>query len=519
MARKKAPLPEALTDNDSAMDPVSTESTDNWSSSVTDFGTDEEISPSLIHASPLNPRKWFDPEELQQLAESLKTHGQLQNLTVRRRTDGEYDLIGGERRLRAALLAQLPTLRCRVIECDDAMAVELRGIENYRRAQLNAVEEALWFQQMIETGRFNQTSLAAHLKITPGQVSNRIRLLKLPDDLQQLIGNGRLPATHARSLLPWVERPAILQALQSEKVLEGADTMTVDELERAIAEIAFDQSRPMDADYWDGPKFVITEELQTQLDLQEVRKMYGTGKAFRAFNVELWDRLQAEAKTAAEEARAKRLAEEDDGAMNSGTPARDPSVSRLNNCALERHVAAHMSSVLAGRIKADAISLRVFFLAAMDETAFPEWLGRRAGVTEDFPEEAELWDWTKELTVKNLMPLMVEFLQDYLATDRSALSVSTIKLISHEAGINPLEKWQPDAELLDLCSDNQLRELFTEQMAPESKVKKWGRARLLKEALENWPAGYLPALLTPRSLMTPTMIGASQNDDDPDEDE
>ena len=375
-----------------------------------------------------------------------------------------------------------------------------------------------WFQQMIDTGRFNQTSLAIHLGITPGQVSNRIRLLKLPDEFQQLIGSGQLPATHARSLVPWVDQPTVLQALKDGKVLDEVGELSVDEFEHEIAEAADERSSGMDSGCWNGPKFELTEEVRGQRDLQEVRELYGSKKVLRAFNVNLWDHLQEQAKAAAEEARSQRMAADDDG--DDDTPQRDPARSHLSDYAIERRLGAHMSAVLAGRVKADAFGLRVFFLATQDSMAFLEWLGGRAGAQEDMPGDFDYWQWSDQLTPKNLQALIVEFLQWYLANDHSALSITMLKAICDEAKIFPFDKWQPDAELLDLCSDDQLRELFTDSMAPEKSVKKWGRARLLKEALESWPAGYLPALLTPRALMSPTHIGDSDTDeDDSDDDE
>ena len=269
----------------------------------------------------------------------------------------QYELIGGERRWRAASLAGLPGLRCRVITCDDATAVELRGVENYRRDQLNAIEEAIWFEQMLATGRFpNQGALAEYLGISQGQVSNRLRLLQLPEEWQARVISGELPPTHSREIVAWVDRPAILQQLNELHAAGRFEDISVSELSGMITNVVYSHSRSMDPDdRWNGPRFELTDERRQQLDCVTVSKRYGSGDELRAFNVELWDELQAEAKAAIQaenEAIASRAVERVGGdaieGTDTGTASED--VSRLTEDTLRLYWLAELHARLSGHL-------------------------------------------------------------------------------------------------------------------------------------------------------------------------
>lgn len=523
MARKKAPAPESDTSTAvMSLDPDVL----NAGAQADEIGYEAQLDIDAVHPSADNPRKWFDESELQSLADSLLKHGQLQNLTVRPIDGGNYELIGGERRYRAARMAGLTKIRCRVIQVDDATAIELRGIENYRRSQLNAIEEAIWFEQMLETARFNQTTLAQHLGITQSQVSNRLRLLKLPDEWQLLLIKGHLPPTHARSLIPWVDRPAILAEVMKRLTAEDGtiEEISVDALERAIWNIVNRASRSMETNSWDAPRFEVTDAVRTALDVQSVQVPWCDEPYERAFNVELWDKLQEEANA------ARKVAQDNDDADGGDSvndkpddkPPKSKDRSDLTDYRLESHFERHYAQVLAGHIKPDANAVQIFFgsLAHCDGAAFLDWLtlDRELRDPEGGWSADVSWQAIKTLTHKNVVSQIARYLQDSFSKGETDLSLEFLTRVAATFNVNPLSKWVPDAELLDLCSDAQLRELFIDHMAKPASVKKWGRERLLKEALNNWLPGYVPRLLTPEALLV-TDTDASDDSDEADDEE
>jgi ParB family chromosome partitioning protein len=148
----------------------------------------------------MQPRTHFDETALEGLAESIRTHGIVQPLLVRRR-DGGYELIAGERRWRAAKLAGIPRVPVVVKEIPDDNLLEIALIENIQRENLNPIEEAQAYKKLIETVGLTQESLASRVGRDRSYITNYLRLLRLPDDVQQLVKEGRLSTGHARTLL------------------------------------------------------------------------------------------------------------------------------------------------------------------------------------------------------------------------------------------------------------------------------------------------------------------------------
>lgn len=154
-----------------------------------------------VEPNPAQPRKYFDPDELQELADSIAMHGVIQPLTVRLLPSGYYQIIAGERRWRAARLAGLTEIPAVVIEADDKKAMELALIENLQRSDLNPVEEALGYQQLISDYGMTQEQAAERVGKSRPAVANALRLLSLSRPVQDLLAEGRLSAGHARALL------------------------------------------------------------------------------------------------------------------------------------------------------------------------------------------------------------------------------------------------------------------------------------------------------------------------------
>ncbi len=154
-----------------------------------------------IEPNPLQPRKLFDEEELQALADSISRHGIIQPITVRKAENGYYQIIAGERRWRAARLANLHTVPVTVIEADDKTVLELALIENLQRQDLNPMEESLGYRQLMQEHGLTQEQVAERVGKSRPAVANALRLLSLPSSICQMITAGQLSAGHARALL------------------------------------------------------------------------------------------------------------------------------------------------------------------------------------------------------------------------------------------------------------------------------------------------------------------------------
>ena len=156
-----------------------------------------------ITANPNQPRRHFDPEALQELADSLRSRGVLQPLIVRPHptSEGLYQIVAGERRWRAAQMAQLHELPVIIRELSDTDVIEIAIIENIQRADLNAIEEAASYRQLMDRFGHTQERLAEALNKSRSHIANLLRLLNLPDTVQQYVKDGKISAGHARALI------------------------------------------------------------------------------------------------------------------------------------------------------------------------------------------------------------------------------------------------------------------------------------------------------------------------------
>ena len=166
-----------------------------------------------IEPNPDQPRRDFDPEELEELAESIRTHGIIQPLTVREMPNGYYQIIAGERRWRASRLAELAEVPVVVVEADDKKAMELALIENLQRTDLNPVEEAMGYDALIREYGMTQEEAATRVGKSRPAVANALRLLGLSQPVLDKLREGQLTAGHAR---------AVLQLKNEKKQLEAA---------------------------------------------------------------------------------------------------------------------------------------------------------------------------------------------------------------------------------------------------------------------------------------------------------
>ena len=153
-----------------------------------------------VEPNPDQPRKDFDPEELENLAESIRVHGLIQPLTVREMPTGYYQIIAGERRWRASRLAKLSEVPVVILEADDKKAMELALIENLQRQDLNPVEEALGYKSLMEDYGLTQEEAASRVGKSRPAVANALRLLSLNPEVLELVRSGSLTAGHARAI-------------------------------------------------------------------------------------------------------------------------------------------------------------------------------------------------------------------------------------------------------------------------------------------------------------------------------
>ena len=185
-----------------------------------------------IRRNPANPRRTFDPTDLDELATSLRAHGFLSPIVVRKTgEEGSYEIVAGERRWRAAQRAELREVPVLVREVDDRLALELAIVENVQRSDLNPIDEARGYEQLIERG-YTQAELSDIIGKSRSHVANTVRLMRLPDELRRMVAAGTLSAGHARALLTAPD-PKALAALVVERDLTVRQT---EELARKHAE-------------------------------------------------------------------------------------------------------------------------------------------------------------------------------------------------------------------------------------------------------------------------------------------
>ena len=173
-------------------------------------GAENTLPISRVEPRSEQPRSRFDDTALAELTESIRTHGLIQPITVRRIDGGYYQIIAGERRWRAARAAGLTEIPARIIEADDRRAMELALVENLQREDLNPIEEAKGYQTLMREYGLTQEDAAAAVGKSRPAVANALRLLGLSAPVQQLVEDGQLSAGHARALLP-IRDEAILE--------------------------------------------------------------------------------------------------------------------------------------------------------------------------------------------------------------------------------------------------------------------------------------------------------------------
>jgi ParB family chromosome partitioning protein len=194
-----------------------------------------DVPVASVRPNPHQPRKHFDEENLSSLAASVRELGVLQPILVREAGEGEYELIAGERRWRAAKRAGLPTVPVIVRTADDLSSLEQAVVENLHRQDLNPLEEAAAYQQLLEDFEMTHEQLANRVGKSRAAVTNILRLFQLQPSIQKLVADGSLSAGHARALLGTPDR-AFQEALAKRIVNEGLPVRAVEDAVRARGE-------------------------------------------------------------------------------------------------------------------------------------------------------------------------------------------------------------------------------------------------------------------------------------------
>lgn len=209
------------------------------------------LSPDVISPNPDQPRRYFDPDGLYELAESIRVHGILQPLSVRRKGGGRYELIAGERRLRAAMICGLEQVPCLVLEVSRESSCLLSLIENLQRRDLDFWEEAKALERLTTVYGLSQEEAAAKVGKSQSAVANKLRLLRLPPDVLTLLLEHGCTERHARALLR-LEEPE-LQRMAARHVAEQG--LTVARTEEYVEALL----HPADKPARKKPTFVIKD--------------------------------------------------------------------------------------------------------------------------------------------------------------------------------------------------------------------------------------------------------------------
>jgi ParB family chromosome partitioning protein len=215
-----------------------------------------EIDLDLIEPNNFQPRTSFDEERLEQLAQSIRANGIIQPLLVRRLSTDRYQLVAGERRWRAAQRAGLHRVPCVVKEIPEDKMLELALIENIQRQELNAIEEAHAYKRLIETLGLTQEMVAQRVGRDRTFITNYLRLLRLPEDIQRMVEAEQISMGHARALLG-VDEPEIQRKLAKEVSEKG---LSVRQTERAIKRIVEGEETEVVTTNKEDPNFKAAED-------------------------------------------------------------------------------------------------------------------------------------------------------------------------------------------------------------------------------------------------------------------
>lgn len=233
----------------------------------TDEASVSTLAVSEIEPNRGQPRKQFDPAALADLADSIRQHGVLQPLVVRPMPDGSYQLVAGERRWRAARMAGLSQVPVVIRELSDSETMALALIENLQREDLNVIEEAMGYRDLMENFGLTQEQVSAKVGKSRPVVTNALRLLGLPEEVRGLLSEGKLSAGHARALLSLGEEELIRQTA-ADTVKKGLSVRQVEALAKRQKQRT---AAPKPQNAWDQSFFAEVELALSQCLARKVK--------------------------------------------------------------------------------------------------------------------------------------------------------------------------------------------------------------------------------------------------------
>ena len=225
-----------------------------------------------IFPNAYQPRKFFNEEALNELSQSIKEHGIIQPITVRKMGE-KFELVAGERRWRAARMAELEVVPCNIIEITDTQSAEIALLENLQREDLNFIEEAMGYENLIKEHEFTQQQLAEKLGKNQSTIAKKLRILRLPNSVKIKLVENNLTERHARALLKLPTEELINEVL--DKVIKNE--LTVKKTEKMIKDLLEELESPQDSDKKQNIKGTMGIRIYLNTMKQAFDAIIGTG--------------------------------------------------------------------------------------------------------------------------------------------------------------------------------------------------------------------------------------------------
>jgi ParB/RepB/Spo0J family partition protein len=471
----------------------------------------DEVSIDLIMPSH-NPRQVFNQEAIEQLAESIKANGILQALLVAPPgLEGRYELIAGERRLRAAKLAGLTTAPVRIVEKTDQEMATARLAENLLREDLNPIEEALGYQDMLDrfaSEGLTQKALGEQLGRSQAHISNRLRLLKVPEKWRNKLIAGEITDHHIWALVPWSDRPQVFDEVErlikdQRRWTQYDDPPGPDQFRAYVETAVLNLSRPLKTgshfndrkQTWRNVTIKPTEEQREQLDLFEFQSPDKDHSKTRAWNIPLWEKLAGEQVRKQQDREAKK-AETAKAAAKSAEISPEQQKQRAEQQAkqyakkLYRWKVGWLQTLIGHQIESltEAQVFHLIFLFAINpETGdrFRSWsltMGRGG----DYGHDGS-WAWTAmqesdAATVSRAQSLLEEWFAGQFEGYHADTPPALIEAVAAYLDINQAKCWKLTEEFLGLHTSDQLRDLATKEWG----LKRPDLAKLKRGELIDW---------------------------------
>lgn len=240
-----------------------------------------EIPLDSIEANPNQPRKTFDEEALEELAASIKELGVVQPVTLRETAQGRYQIISGERRCRASRMAGLKSIPAYIRTADDEALMEMALVENIQREDLNAIEIALSYQRLIDDYKFTQERLGEKVGKKRATVTNYLRLLKLPAEIQLGLKAGKIEMGHARALVS-IQDPADMIRIYEETVKSGYSVRKLEEIVKRLSEKPKQKKKAQKTSDYDAISDKLANVFKSKVKIS--RGNNGSGKIVLSFS-------------------------------------------------------------------------------------------------------------------------------------------------------------------------------------------------------------------------------------------